>query len=153
MKKDFFLLIKPNALSVTEAQSINYNLITIILTITVCLWWLPGATSGKELVSQNRRHRKPGSDPWVGKIPWRRKWQPTPVFLPRKFHGQRSQWATVHRVAKSRTQLKQRAFSTHAFSFEEGVFTRKKRGLDPKVTPEYVLSVVKVVGLVTRLVY
>ena len=30
-------------------------------------------------------------DPWVGKIPWRRKWQPTPVFLPGKFHGQRSQ--------------------------------------------------------------
>ena len=27
---------------------------------------------------------------WVGKIPWRRKWQPTPVFLPRKSHGQRS---------------------------------------------------------------
>ena len=29
-------------------------------------------------------------NPWVGKIPWRRKWQPTPVFLPGKFHGQRS---------------------------------------------------------------
>ena len=31
-----------------------------------------------------------GSDPWVGKIPWRRKWQPTPVILPGKSHGQRS---------------------------------------------------------------
>ena len=29
-------------------------------------------------------------DPWVGKIPWRRKWPPTPVFLPGKSHGQRS---------------------------------------------------------------
>jgi len=29
-------------------------------------------------------------DPWVGKIPWRRKWQPTPVFLPGKSHGQRT---------------------------------------------------------------
>ena len=29
-------------------------------------------------------------NPWVGKIPWRRKWQPTPVLLPRKSHGQRS---------------------------------------------------------------
>ena len=29
-------------------------------------------------------------DPWVGKIPWRRKWQPTPVFLLEKPHGQRS---------------------------------------------------------------
>ena len=31
-----------------------------------------------------------GFNPWVGKIPWRRKWQPTPVFLPGKSHGQRS---------------------------------------------------------------
>ena len=30
------------------------------------------------------------SDPWVGKIPWRRKWQTTPVFLPGEFHGQRN---------------------------------------------------------------
>ena len=29
-------------------------------------------------------------DPWVGKIPWRRKWQPSPVFLPGESHGQRS---------------------------------------------------------------
>ena len=29
-------------------------------------------------------------DPWVGNIPWRKKWQPTPVFLPGKSHGQRS---------------------------------------------------------------
>ena len=33
---------------------------------------------------------RPGFDPWVGKIPWRRKWQPTPVFLPGKSHGLRS---------------------------------------------------------------
>ena len=31
-----------------------------------------------------------GFDPWIGKVPWRRKWQPTPVFLPGKSHGQRS---------------------------------------------------------------
>ena len=34
--------------------------------------------------------RRPGFDPWVGKIPWRRKWQPTLVFLPGKSHGQRN---------------------------------------------------------------
>ena len=33
---------------------------------------------------------RPGFDPWVGKIPWRRKWQPTPVFLPGESHGRRS---------------------------------------------------------------
>ena len=32
----------------------------------------------------------PGFDPWVGKIPWRRQWQPTPVFLPGESHGRRS---------------------------------------------------------------
>ena len=32
----------------------------------------------------------PGGNPWVRKIPWRRKWQPTPVFLPGEYHGQRS---------------------------------------------------------------
>ena len=34
-----------------------------------------------------KRH---GFDPWIGKIPWSRKWQPAPVSLPGKFHGQRS---------------------------------------------------------------
>ena len=34
--------------------------------------------------------RKPGFSLWVGKIPWRRKWQPTPVFLPGKSHGRKS---------------------------------------------------------------
>ena len=33
---------------------------------------------------------RPRFNPWVGNIPWRRKWQPTPVFLPGEFHGQRS---------------------------------------------------------------
>ena len=47
-----------------------------------------------------------GLDPRVGKIPWRRKWQPTPVFLPGESHVQRRLAATVHRVAKSWTQLK-----------------------------------------------
>ena len=41
-------------------------------------------------------------DPWVGKIPWRREWQPTLVFLPGEFQGQRSLvWATAHRVTES----------------------------------------------------
>jgi len=36
------------------------------------------------------RYRRCGFDPWVRKIPWRRKWKPTPVFLPRESHPQRS---------------------------------------------------------------
>ena len=44
----------------------------------------------KELTCQCRRFKRHGFSPWVGKIPWRRKWLPIPVFLPEKYHGQRS---------------------------------------------------------------
>ena len=44
----------------------------------------------KKSACQCRRCRTGGFDPWVGKIPWRRKWQPTLLFLPEKSHGQRS---------------------------------------------------------------
>ena len=49
-----------------------------------------GGTSGKEPASQSKRFKRSRFDPWVGKIPWRRKWQPTLVLLPGKSHGQRS---------------------------------------------------------------
>ena len=42
----------------------------------------PGGASGKEPACQCRRCKRRGFDPWVGRIPWRRAWQPTPVFLP-----------------------------------------------------------------------
>ena len=50
----------------------------------------PGGTSGKEPVCQCRRRRKWRFNPWVRKIPWSKKWQPTPVFSPGESHGQRS---------------------------------------------------------------
>ena len=50
----------------------------------------PGGTSDKELTCQCRRHKRLGFSLWVGKMPWRRAWQPTQVFLPRESHGQRS---------------------------------------------------------------
>ena len=50
------------------------------------------------------QYRRPGFDPWVGKIPWRREWQPTPVFFPGESHGQRNLAGyTVHGVAESDT--------------------------------------------------
>ena len=51
---------------------------------------LPRWLSGKESTRQRRSCRRPGFDPWVRKIPWRRKWQSTPVFWPGESHGQRS---------------------------------------------------------------
>ena len=47
----------------------------------------PGGSVSKESACNAEDQ---GFIPWVRKIPWRRKWQPIPVFLPRKSHGQRS---------------------------------------------------------------
>ena len=51
---------------------------------------LPRWLGAKEPACQCRRHQRCGFNPWVRKIPWSRKWQPTPVFLPRECHGERS---------------------------------------------------------------
>ena len=53
-------------------------------------WGFPGGITGKVSTCQCRRSKRHGFDPWVRKIPWSRRWQPTLVFLPGKFHGQRS---------------------------------------------------------------
>ena len=74
-----------------------------------------GGTSGKESVCQCRRPKRCGFDPWVRMNPWSRKWQPTSVFLSRKFHGQRSQWGSVHVAAKSQKRMSDWAcVHTHA---------------------------------------
>ena len=49
-----------------------------------------GGASGKEPTYQRRRRKRYGFDLSVGKIPWKRAWQPSPVFLPREFLEQRS---------------------------------------------------------------
>ena len=49
--------------------------------------------------------RRPGFDPWVGKIPWRRKWQTTPAFLPRKSYGEKSLGGYSPWDHKNQTQL------------------------------------------------
>ena len=51
---------------------------------------IPRWLSGKESACQCRRHKRCGFNPWVGKVPWRRTWQPTPVFVPGESHGQRT---------------------------------------------------------------
>ena len=43
--------------------------------------------------------RRPGFNPWFGKIPWRRAWQPTPVFMPGKSHEQRTLVGYSHKVS------------------------------------------------------
>ena len=61
-------------------------------------WWdlrqvcfgLPRWHSDKEPICQCGRRKRCGFDPWIGKIPWRKKWQSTPVFLPGESHRQRN---------------------------------------------------------------
>ena len=49
-------------------------------------WWL----SDKRICLYCRRHRRREFDPWIEKIPWRKRWEPSPVFLSGKLRGQRN---------------------------------------------------------------
>ena len=60
------------------------------LFLSNCTIWLPRWLSSKDSACQCRGCKKCRFDPCIGMTPWRRKWQPTPVFLPGKFHGQRN---------------------------------------------------------------
>ena len=70
-------------------------------------WWL----SRRRICFQCRRHRICEFDPWVRKISWRSKWQPTPVFLPEKSHAQKSLVGYGPRGLKESDTTKQ--LSTH----------------------------------------
>ena len=74
-------------------------------------WWyskgFPVGISGKEHACQCRRHKRLGLSPWIGKIPWRRVWQPTSIFLPGESHGHRSLVGYSPWGRKSQTWLKQ----------------------------------------------
>ena len=99
------------------------------LHLRSCLGF-PGSARGKGPTCQCRRLKKHGFDPWVGKITWRRAWQPTPVLLPGESHEHRSWWATVHRVTKNQTQLKQhstRSCLEYGFSFSFHIFRLKSK--------------------------
>ena len=73
--------------SVFSESSLNIWNFMVLVLLKPGLENFEHCLSGKESTCSSRGHR---FDPWVGKIPWRRKWQPTPVFLPGKSHGQRS---------------------------------------------------------------
>ena len=69
----------------TVKEELNGSLITV--NYAIFLKGFPGGSDGKESACNAGR---PGFDPWVRKIPWRKEWLPTPLFLPGEFHGQRS---------------------------------------------------------------
>ena len=68
----------------------DYNVHFVMETDDKPLSITIGSKSDKESTFQCRRYRNCRLDPWVWKIPWSRKWQPTPVSLPREYQGQGS---------------------------------------------------------------
>ena len=91
---DFLYLVSWGAyifFMLTLYQSINLHIFSAIQYFFF-FYFVHGSlhgASGKEPTCQFRRHKRCKFHPWVRKIPWRRKWQPTPVFLPGKPHGQK----------------------------------------------------------------
>ena len=86
--------------------------------ICICLYTythrLPRQLSGKESACQCRRPQRHGFGPWVRKIPWVWKQQPTPVFLPGESHGQRSLVGSSPQVNKELNMTQHVHMSTHA---------------------------------------
>ena len=82
--------MQPSCSQATIFQILHKCDSTTKLSFLFLSWGLHGYLSGRELACQCRRHRRYMLDPWVKKIPWTRKRQPIPVFLPGESHGQRS---------------------------------------------------------------
>ena len=93
-----FFIVQPSHPYMTTGKTIH-----ICCILKVCVGGLfPASSDSKESAFQFRR---PRFDHWVGKIPRRREWLPTPVFLPGESHGQRSLAAPVCGVTKSHSWL------------------------------------------------
>ena len=86
----------------------------------------PGGTSGKAPACQCRRCKRGRFDPWVGKIPWRRAQQLTPVFLSGESYRQRS---LVGYGPKSQTRLKR--LSTHSYNEHQLCTKSRCKSWDP----------------------
>ena len=81
---DLLIYVLPNSvLHFVESPFVTGSLLLVLITSHRLPWWF----SGKESDCQSWRL---GLDSWVWKIPWIGRWQPAPVFLPGKSHGQRS---------------------------------------------------------------
>ena len=113
----WMLSFKPAfSLSSFGEAPLHYQL--LVVNVPSCIM-LPGDSDGKESTCQCRRH---GFHPWVGNIPWRRKWQATPVFLPRRLHGQRrlvgySPWVRSERVRHDLVTKQQQPWNTMIIIF------------------------------------
>ena len=92
------------------------NILAVLFPCVIPPTGLPRWLSDKESDCQCRRHKRWGFDPWVGKIPWRRKCQPASVFLPRKFHGQRSLVGYSPKWGQRESDTNERLSSQHTLT-------------------------------------
>ena len=105
---------RPGVLQIMGSQRVGHNWETELNVRKGLPWWLRQWRTCLQC-------RRTGFDPWVGTIPWRREWQPTPVFLSGEFQGQRSladyspwghresdttEWLTQKRLQKLSIQAK-----------------------------------------------
>ena len=97
---------------ISNNSSASFFLLLLVFPRMRVLHLSPGGSSGKKRACRCRRHKRHGFDPCVGKIPWRRAWQPTLVLLPEEFHGQRS--LAGYRVSKCHRELDVTELSQHA---------------------------------------
>ena len=86
---------EPSWLQSMVLQSVRHDWATSLHFTALYQWleiigWFPRWQTDKEYDYQCRRCKRCGFDPWARKIPWSRKWQPTPVLLPGKSHRQRT---------------------------------------------------------------
>ena len=93
--KDIIVLDETQYYQRAENHSLQDHCIFVIVTCN-----FPDDNSGKEPACQCRSCKRCSFNPWVGKIPWKRKWQPTPAFLPGDSMDRGAWKATVHGVSK-----------------------------------------------------
>ena len=104
----------------------------------------PGDANGKEPACQFRRHKRCKFDLWMGKIPWRRKWLPTPAFLPEKSHGQRNLagYSLYDRKELDTTEATQHAGRVYFPHFTErvsdfpGLYSLRRWNVNVSLTPQ-----------------
>ena len=97
------IITTPRILDSKEIIRCRSRLLVNVLILTLVIIGNSWATLVAQLVKNLPAMWETGFNPWLGKIPWRRKWQPTPVFLPGESHGWRS--LVGYRIAKSWTWL------------------------------------------------
>ena len=86
-----FLSISTISSHITRVNTDMFYLSLIFLIVLIHKWSFPGGGNARESACQGRRYTRCSFGSWVRKIPWRRKWQPTPVLLPAESCGQTSQ--------------------------------------------------------------